>query len=110
MKLCILLLLTASLGSCASSSGTRCVYLLGRFTSPLSKLELAQAMTSRGHTVVNSMAPGVDLVVVGSDPVSEDGMRLVPVRDLPEYSAATARCVEILDKAAVVECFHLGSK
>ena len=110
MRLCIAFLLIAALGSCASPRANRCVYLLGRFSSPLNKPELAQSLASRGHTVVNSMTPGVDLVVVGTDPVSEDGSRFVPVRDLPEYSVAVARGVEILDKAAAVERFELRSK
>ena len=110
MKLCIPFLLIAALGSCAWSSGSRTVYLLGRFSGPLSRPELAHSLTSRGHMVVNSMTPGVDLVVVGSDPVSEDATRLVPVRDLPEYSVATARGIEILDRKAVVDRFQLASK
>ena len=110
MKLCITFLLVASLGSCASSGGNRCVYLLGRFSAPLSKPELAHSLTSRGHSVVDSMTPDVDLVVVGTDPVSEDGSRFVPVRELPEYSVATARGVEIVEKGAAVERFHLRSK
>ena len=110
MKLCIPFLLIAVLGSCASSSSTRTVYLLGRFTAPLSRPELAYSLTSRGHTVVNSMAPDVDLVVVGTDPVSEDGTRFVPVRDLPQYSVATARGIEILDATAVVDRLQLASK
>ena len=110
MKLCIPFLLIAALGSCASSTGSRTVYLLGRFTAPLNREELAYSLTSRGHMVVNSMTPGVDLVVVGSDPVSEDGTRFVPVRDLPEYTVATASGIEILDKTAVVDRFQLGSK
>ena len=109
MRLCIPFLLIATLGSCASSSGNRTVYLLGRFTSPLSKPELAQSLTTRGHAVANSMTPDVDLVVIGTDPVSDDGSRFVPVRELPEYSVATGRGVEIVDKAAAVERFKLGS-
>jgi hypothetical protein len=110
MKQCISFLLIAALGSCASSSGTRTVYLLGRFTAPLGRSEFAQALTSQGHIVVNSMTPGVDLVVVGTDPVSEDGTRFVSVRDLPEYSVATTRGIAILDKTAAVDCFHLSHK
>lgn len=110
MRLCIPLLLIAALGSCASSGANRCVYLLGRFSPPLSKPELAQSLTSRGHTIANSMTPDVDLVVIGTDPVSDDGSRFVPVRELPEYSVAAARGVEIVDKAAAVERYKLDSK
>lgn len=110
MRLCIPFMLIAALGSCASSSGTRTVYLLGRFSAPLSKPELAHSLTSRGHVVVSSMTPDVDLVVVGSDPVSEDGTRFVPVREVPEYSVATAHGIEILCKTAVVDRFGLAAK
>ena len=110
MRLCILFLLIGALGSCASPGGNRCVYLLGRFPSPLGKPELAQSLSNRGHTVVNSMTPDVDLVVVGTDPVSEDGSRFVPIRDLPDYAIATARGVEIVAKDAAAERFDLGAK
>ena len=113
MKLWIPVLLTAALSSCASSScasssDTRTVYLLGRFTAPLSKPELARSLALQGHVVVPRMAPGVDLVVVGSDPVSADGTRIVPVRDLPEYSLATQLGVEVLDRTVAEDRFHLG--
>ena len=108
MKLWIPVLLTAALSSCASSGDTRTIYLLGRFTAPLSKPELARSLASQGHVVVPRMAPGVDLVVVGSDPVSADGTRFVPVRDLPEYALATQLGVEVVDRTVAEDRFHLG--
>ncbi|MBL8753184.1 MAG: hypothetical protein JNK15_07775 [Planctomycetes bacterium] len=71
---------------------------------------MTHSLTTQGHVVVDSMTPGVDLVVVGSDPVSEDGKRFVPIRDLPAYSAATSRGIEIVDKATAVDRFQLDSK
>ena len=108
MRPCIPLLLIATLASCASSDASRCVYLLGRFTAPLNRSQLVASLTARGHRVANTMTDDVELVVVGSDPVSEDASRFVPVRDLPEYSAAVARGIEILDRAATVERFNLS--
>jgi len=108
MKLWIPVLLTGALSSCASTGDTRTVYLLGRFNAPLSKPELARSLASQGHVIVPRMAPGVDLVVVGSDPVSTDGTRLVPVRDLPEYALAAQLGVEVVDRTVAEDRFHLG--
>lgn len=50
MKLCIPFLLIAALGSCASSSGSRTVYLLGRFSGPAQQAGAgALADFSRAH-------------------------------------------------------------
>ncbi len=97
MKLCVTFLLIA-LGSCASSSSSRTVYLLGRFPAPHSKPQLASSLRSAGHVVAPAMTSDVDLVVVGLDPVSEDGSRFLPVREVPEYAIATARDTEIIDR------------
>src|SRR5262245_10235774 len=107
MRFRVPLVLIVTLSSCASPSSHRCVYLLGRFTVPLNRSMLAQSLTDRGHTVVSMLTSDVDLVVVGYSPVSEDGTGFVPVEELPEYSAAKARGIEILDKATAVR-FNLG--
>lgn len=107
MKLWLPFLLTAALSSCASSGDSRTVYLLGRFTEPLSKPELARSLAAQGHVVVPRMAPGVEIVVIGSDPVSADGTHLVPVRDLPEYKFARQLGVEFVDWTVAEDRFHL---
>ncbi|MBX3463898.1 MAG: hypothetical protein KF830_12070 [Planctomycetes bacterium] len=73
---------------------TRTIYLLGRFSAPYNKPELANLLRRLGNKVVDKMAPGVDTVILGNDPINEAGDGFVSVQDSEEYKLASDLRVE----------------
>jgi len=52
---------------------TRTIYLMGRFGAPYGKEQLTNLLRRLGNRVVSKMGPGVDLVVLGNNPINEAG-------------------------------------
>jgi hypothetical protein len=73
---------------------TRTIYLMGRFTAPYNKPELKNLLTRLGNKVVDKMQPGVDLVILGNDPVNEAADGFAAVSDSPEFKLAAELRVE----------------
>ena len=73
---------------------TRTIYLMGRFTAPYNKEQLTLLLKRLGNRVVGKMAPGVDTVVLGNDPVNEAGDGFTVVKDSEEYKEAHRLNVE----------------
>lgn len=73
---------------------TRTIYLMGRFTAPYNKEQLTLLLKRLGNRVVAKMAPGVDTVVLGNDPVNEAGDGFTAVKDSEEYKEAHRLNVE----------------
>jgi len=73
---------------------TRTIYLMGRFTAPYNKEQLTLLLKRLGNRVVAKMAPGVDTVVLGNDPVNEAGDGFTVVKDSEEYKEAHRLNVE----------------
>ena len=73
---------------------TRTIYLMGRFTAPYNKEQLTLLLKRLGNRVVGKMAPGVDTVVLGNDPVNEAGDGFTAVKDSEEYKEAHRLNVE----------------
>ena len=71
---------------------SRNVFLLGRFSTPLSKPEIKKILEKMGHNVLTNMSPSVDLVIVGREPVGED---VTPLADTDEYKKAASWDIEI---------------
>lgn len=67
---------------------TRTIYLMGRFQAPYQKEPLKLLLTRLGNKVVDKMGPGVDTVILGNDPLDEEGTGLVRVQDSEEYKLA----------------------
>ena len=93
---CVLLVLCG----CASPTvpTTLDVCLLGRFSFPLDRSGLVRSIEEKGHKVHRDVTPEVDLVVLGGDPISAEGDRLVPVRSMPGFAVAQALGIEIVDR------------
>lgn len=66
----------------------RNVYLMGRFSYPYNKPELEKLLTNLGNKVHHKMEPGVDLVILGNDSITEEGDGFIPVTDTAEYKEA----------------------
>ncbi|HEX6813917.1 MAG TPA: hypothetical protein VF384_20005 [Planctomycetota bacterium] len=73
---------------------TRTIYLMGRFTAPYNKEQLTLLLKRLGNRVVDKMAPGVDTVVLGNDPVNEAQDGFTSVKDSEEYKEAHRLNVE----------------
>lgn len=73
---------------------TRTIYLMGRFSAPYNKPELALLLRRLGNKVVDKMAPGVDTVILGNDPLNEAGDGFASVQESDEFKLATDLRVE----------------
>jgi hypothetical protein len=73
---------------------TRTIYLMGRFTAPYQKEQLTNLLRRLGNKVVDKMAPGVDMVVLGNDPVNEAGDGFAKVEESDEFKLANELRVE----------------
>ncbi len=72
----------------------RNVALLGRFGYPYSK-DMVKAMFEKlGNKVHDKVGPGVDLIIVGDETLSEDGDAFVKVEDTDDYKRAMQLGVE----------------
>jgi predicted secreted protein len=73
---------------------TRTIYLMGRFSAPYNKPELTLLLRRLGNKVVDKMAPGVDTVILGNDPINEAGDGFAVVQESDEYKLASDLRVE----------------
>jgi hypothetical protein len=73
---------------------TRTIYLMGRFSAPYNKPELTLLLRRLGNKVVDKMAPGVDTVILGNDPINEAGDGFASVQDSDEFKLASDLRVE----------------
>lgn len=73
---------------------TRTIYLMGRFSAPYNKPELTILLRRLGNKVVDKMAPGVDTVILGNDPINEAGDGFVSVQESDEFKLASDLRVE----------------
>lgn len=86
---------------------TRTIYLMGRFSAPYNKPELKNLLTRLGNKVVDKMAPGVDTVILGNDPVNEAGDGFDSVMQSPEYQLAASLRVEFTYLANIRDLIKL---
>jgi hypothetical protein len=73
---------------------TRSIYLMGRFTAPYNKEQLTLLLKRLGNKVVDKMGPGVEMVLLGNDPVNEAGDGFTILKDSEEYKEAHRLNVE----------------
>jgi hypothetical protein len=86
---------------------TRTIYLMGRFSAPYNKPELKVLLTRLGNKVVDKMAPGVDTVILGNDPVNEAGDGFDSVMQSQEYQLAASLRVEFTYLANIRDLIKL---
>ncbi|MHC5063605.1 MAG: hypothetical protein ACYTG5_06490 [Planctomycetota bacterium] len=77
-----------------SPNHRRTIYLMGRFSVPHSKKEVAARLASYGNKVVDQIGPEVDLVIVGDNPVNEENSGLTPIEETEEYKEAQRFSIE----------------
>lgn len=73
---------------------SRTIYLMGRFSAPYNKPELTDLLKRLGNKVVTKMGPGVDTVILGDDPINEEGDGFAKVTESEEYKEALDLRVE----------------
>jgi len=73
---------------------TRTIYLMGRFSAPYDANTLTTLLRALGNKVVTKMGPGVDTVIVGNDPLNEEGDGFASVQESAEYKLAVDLRVE----------------
>ena len=86
---------------------TRTIYLMGNFTAPYNKPELTNLLKRLGNRVVDKMAPGVDTVIVGSDPVNEAADGFTKVAESVEFKLASDLRVEFTYLAKIGDLIKL---
>ena len=73
-----------ALSSCATKTPApvHTTYLIGRFSCPFTRPAVTARLVSQGWQVVPKLGAGVDLVVLGDEPVAESGDHFVPLPEL----------------------------
>lgn len=72
----------------------RTIYLMGRFSKPYDANTIATLLKALGNKVVSKMGPGVDTVILGNDPLNEEGDGFSSVQESAEYKQAVELRVE----------------
>jgi len=86
---------------------TRTIYLMGRFSAPYGKEQLTNLLRRLGNRVVTKMAPGVDTVILGNNPVNEAGDGFDAVQDSKEFKLANELRVEFTYLAKIADLVKL---
>jgi hypothetical protein len=90
-----------------TSGVSRTIYLMGRFSAPYHKPELATLLKRLGNKVVDKMGPGVDTVILGDDPVNEAGDGFDQISNSQEYKDALDLRVEFANLRKVRDLIKL---
>lgn len=85
---------------------TRTIYLMGRFGVP-GKEQLTLLLKRLGNRVVSKMGPGVDTVVLGNDPVNEEGDGFASIQESEEFKLANELRVEFTYLAKIADLIKL---
>lgn len=83
------------------------VYLMGRFSHPLTKPVVAALLADLGNNVVDKLGPGVDLIIVGGDLVNEEGSGFTPITESEEYKLAQNLRIEMAPLSKVRQYLKL---
>jgi hypothetical protein len=87
---------------------TRTIFLLGRFDRPYAKDDLANLLRRLGNRVVHKMAPGVDTVIIGSDPINEAQDGFTAVQESPDFKLASELRVEFAYLSTIRDLIKLN--
>jgi len=86
---------------------TRTMFLMGRFSAPYQKEQLANLLRRLGNRVVMKMGPGVDTVLLGNNPVNEAGDGFSIVQDSAEFKMANELRVEFTYLSKIADLIKL---
>ena len=85
----------------------RTIYLMGHFGYPYNKPQLEQLLVNLGNTVVKTMAPGVDTVILGNNLPTAESDGVVKIEDTDEYKKAIEWGVEFAPLAKIRDLIRL---
>jgi hypothetical protein len=88
----------------------RNIYLMGRFTAPLTKPEVKTILESLGNKVYDKIGPGIDLVILGSDSLNEEATGFTSLTETQEYKDALFLGIEMAPFHKVREFLQLASE
>ncbi|MGE0141963.1 MAG: hypothetical protein AB7I19_03055 [Planctomycetota bacterium] len=71
------------------------IYLMGRFSQPLTKPAVTALLESLGNKVHDRISPAVDLIIVGGDMINEEGSGFTPITETEEYKLAQNLRIEM---------------
>ena len=83
------------------------MFLMGRFSAPYQKEQLANLLRRLGNRVVMKMGPGVDTVLLGNNPVNEAGDGFSIVQDSAEFKMANELRVEFTYLSKIADLIKL---
>ncbi|MBK8974805.1 MAG: hypothetical protein IPM29_02670 [Planctomycetes bacterium] len=86
------------------------IYLLGRFGAPFPRPLLKTLLEELGNHVVDELSPSVDLVLVGSDIINEDGSGFTNIEETAEYKRAEFLRIEMAPLSRVRQFLKLGDE
>ena len=86
---------------------TRTMFLMGRFTAPYGKEQLTNLLIRLGNRVVSKMAPGVDTVILGNNPVNEAGDGFDAIQESDEFKLANELRVEFTYLSKIADLVKL---
>lgn len=86
---------------------TRTMFLMGRFTAPYGKEQLTNLLTRLGNRVVSKMAPGVDTVILGNNPVNEAGDGFDAIQESDDFKLANELRVEFTYLSKIADLVKL---
>lgn len=84
------------------------IYLMGRFSHPLTKPVVASMLQGLGNNVIDTLGPGVDLILIGGDLVNEEGSGFTPISETEEYKLAQNLRIEMAPLSKVRAFLTLG--
>ena len=85
----------------------RTIYLMGRFQAPYHKDQLSALLRRLGNKVVDKMGPGVDTVILGNDPLNNEGDGFARVQDSAEYKQAVELKAEFANLSTIRDLIKL---
>ena len=80
---------------------------MGRFSAPYGHENVTNMLRRLGNKVVSKMGPGVDLVILGNNPVNEAGNGFAEVKDSEEFKLANELRVEFTYLPKIADLIRL---
>ena len=84
------------------------IYLMGRFAAPMTRPTVSALLENLGNRVVDELGPGVDLILLGSNTINEDGSGFTPLTETEEYKLAQFLRIEMAPLSKVRQYLKLS--
>ena len=86
----------------------RSIALIGRFSYPYTKPMIKKILEDLGNEVKDDVNAKVDLVIVGMQDPSDDGVGLKPIEEIPGYKEAQKYHIELITIHKIRHLLKLG--